>query len=137
MRRPTDYAFRLGGDEFGVLLIDAEPPEETISLIELIRVRIMKLAITHVGNDAGIVTGSFGLAFSRGLMDASRDSLYRDADLALYRAKKGGRNRVEVTDAQGWSRPGSMADRTIVHTSTVFRQPCTGPSPELIGVDTQ
>lgn len=101
LRRPTDYAFRLGGEEFGVLLAAATDPAHAIRLIEQIRFRIFDLAIPHVESDTGVVTSSFGLACSHGSYDSFRESLYQAADLALYRAKELGRNRVEVSDAQG------------------------------------
>jgi diguanylate cyclase (GGDEF)-like protein len=96
LRRPDDYAFRLGGEEFGVLIVSAEFPERAAGLIEQIRTRIIELAIPHVDDDIDVVTSSFGLVLMRPSNHDSPDALYREADLALYRAKRAGRNRVVV-----------------------------------------
>jgi diguanylate cyclase (GGDEF)-like protein len=101
LRRSSDYAFRLGGEEFGILLGHTESEVQAARLIEQIRAEIQHLAIPHVGNDAGVVTCSIGLAFNRGLPDPSPESLYRRADEFLYRAKRGGRNRLTFSGADG------------------------------------
>ncbi|WP_295445330.1 7TM diverse intracellular signaling domain-containing protein [uncultured Thiodictyon sp.] len=100
LRRPADYAFRLGGEEFGLLLVSAAFPQRAIGLIEQIRTRILDLAIPHVRNGAGVVSSSFGLVLAHAPDLYSPESLYRDADLALYRAKQEGRNRVVVVHPQ-------------------------------------
>jgi diguanylate cyclase (GGDEF)-like protein/PAS domain S-box-containing protein len=88
--RRGDIVARLGGEEFVVLLRDA-PAVITMASAE--RVRHL-LELTPVGwKDAAIaVTTSVGVASGAGLTEI--DQLLHDADLAVYRAKAEGRNRV-------------------------------------------
>lgn len=101
LRRPGDYAFRLGGEEFGLLMASAETPEHSIDLIEQVRGGFIKAGIPHLDNESGVVTGSFGIAFSNGKRHETPEALYREADRALYRAKEAGRNRVIAAPYDG------------------------------------
>ena len=85
--RKSDYVFRYGGEEFLVLLPDTELPMAR-DAAERLRVAVEK--------EAG-VTISLGVAsYHDGMAD--KETLVKAADAALYRAKEGGRNRVEVAD---------------------------------------
>ncbi|WP_018949990.1 sensor domain-containing diguanylate cyclase [Thioalkalivibrio sp. ALMg11] len=88
--RDTDLAGRWGGEEFLVLAANTDL-EGAARLAERLRAAIAALEI----RDYGHVTASFGVAVYRE-GDQSRDIVKR-ADLALYAAKEGGRNRVEVS----------------------------------------
>jgi diguanylate cyclase (GGDEF)-like protein len=93
--RSTDIFGRLGGEEFGIVL-----PECTLEQV-LERTERMRLAIATaaVGEDApGIpISASFGVAtITRSGYELRQ--LLVDADDALYRAKREGRNRVSVSD---------------------------------------
>lgn len=93
-RRGLDFAARLGGEEFALVLHN---PDRTYlaSVCESIRQQIHSgLAIEHLKNPAQVMTASLGACFSQA--DDSPTSLYQRADEALYRAKAGGRNRVEI-----------------------------------------
>ncbi len=90
--RETDFAGRLGGEEFGIILPQTNR-EQAMIVAERIRSRIEKEA----GNKAkGIpaFTASFGVAEYE-KKNISSDLLTQKADKALYRAKELGRNRVE------------------------------------------
>ena len=90
--RPRDLLVRYGGDEFAVLLPDVKL-EEAIAIGE--RVRRAISGETGDGTDSLIqipVRISMGVAQLQG--DGSLDRLIRDADAALYRAKRAGRDRV-------------------------------------------
>ncbi|MGZ6697579.1 MAG: GGDEF domain-containing protein [Solirubrobacteraceae bacterium] len=84
--RAFDMAYRLGGEEFLVLLPGAGPGEAT-EVAE--RLRMAVGAFPAGGVD---VTMSFGVASSRGGFDYA--ALFAAADEALYAAKRAGRNRV-------------------------------------------
>ena len=89
--RPSDLLARLGGEEFVCLLPDISP-DDALSVAERLRM-IFAEAPHRVGGDLFRCTVSIGLAVT----DASCRDLYLllgEADRALYRAKKSGRNRA-------------------------------------------
>ncbi len=90
--RPTDTVARLGGDEFTVLLEDAslEVATGAAERVEAAFCEPLRFGGVHV-----TVTLSIGVVTSAGLY-AHPDEVLRDADLAMYRAKAGGRARHEV-----------------------------------------
>ncbi|WP_439817950.1 putative bifunctional diguanylate cyclase/phosphodiesterase [Zavarzinia sp. CC-PAN008] len=86
---------RLGGDEFGVALLD-RPAAAARDLLDLI---IARLSEPYQIDDARITVGaSAGLAMAAEGDDI--DQLIRNADLALYHAKDSGRGRVTVFDPE-------------------------------------
>ncbi len=96
--RPVDLIGRLGGEEFGVLLPDTGVVEAA-AVAERVRVLIAGHAVPAVGagGQQGHVriTVSIGVAGTREVGHVVSD-LLASADAALYRAKAGGRDRVEV-----------------------------------------
>jgi diguanylate cyclase (GGDEF)-like protein/PAS domain S-box-containing protein len=92
---PTGMVSRFGGDEFTVLCADVTS-EETV---ELLAERIAETIARPVTLTEGevFVTASIGIALS-GSGDDSPETLLRNADSAMYRAKQRGRNRAELFD---------------------------------------
>jgi diguanylate cyclase (GGDEF)-like protein len=91
--RSDDVVGRYGGEEFAIVVRNAATFDNAL-FCERIRQKIEESAIVH--NGAAIrITASIGWATcgEPGAMDAG--SLVSAADTALYRAKAGGRNRVE------------------------------------------
>ena len=86
--RAVDTAARFGGDEFAIILPQANT-EGALVVAERLRARIEESAIPGVDS----MTASFGLA-TFPLHASSRDTLVVAADRALYQAKHTGRNRV-------------------------------------------
>lgn len=89
--RATDIFGRLGGEEFGILLPDC-------SLSQVVgRAEAMRVTISSMTGDAdtrgSVVSASLGIA-STEYSGYELRALMADADGALYRAKRGGRNRV-------------------------------------------
>ncbi len=86
--RPSDSSFRLGGEEFLVLIsnVDAETARRAA---ERIRERV-----AHPSVDVPVVSVSVGVACRRAGEDL--ESLLRRGDDALYVAKSNGRDRVEM-----------------------------------------
>ena len=92
--RAEDVVCRYGGEEF-VIILPAANFEATHTRAEDIRLKLRQLAILHQGQPLGRITASFGVA-SFPEHGATRQLLLEAADAALYRAKRGGRDRVAV-----------------------------------------
>ena len=90
--RIDDLFARLGGEEFLVVLPDAQLAEAT-RIAERIREQVMALEFGDGAAQAG-VTCSLGLGHAEASPDVA--TLMRIADEALYDAKRRGRNRIEV-----------------------------------------
>lgn len=98
LRRASDFAFRIGGEEFAVV-VTVETDEQAYALAEKLRAAVEQLKIAHEHSQAsGFVTVSIGLKTHHPVEDqaAERDLIYRLADDALYQAKENGRNQVAV-----------------------------------------
>ena len=91
--RPGDVVARLGGDEFVVILEGVRDEEEAVVVAE--RVKQSMAQPLHVDGREIFMTVSVGIAMSQDGVERPEDYL-RDADLAMYRAKMGGRARHEV-----------------------------------------
>ena len=93
-RRDGDVVARFGGEEFVVLLPGADAPA-ALEVAQHIQQAIQALALPHEGAPWGIVTVSFGVATMAPEREQLAEELVRRADRAMYRAKQGGRNRIE------------------------------------------
>jgi len=96
--RKTDVIARWGGEEFALLLPATDIMIAT-STAEKLRKKTEEYAFPHVGN----ITASFGV--TQFIAGDTETSLINRADDALYRAKKHGRNRVEVLSPKPIIRP--------------------------------
>lgn len=93
MRDGKDEAFRYGGEEF-LLLIDESDSDRAIAFAETIRRAIEAERLPHPASSAGpYVTASLGVAQADATRATPSEVIAR-ADMALYAAKNGGRNRV-------------------------------------------
>lgn len=92
-RRAGELVARYGGEEFVVLL-----PNTTVvhalRVASQIQLGVWSLSLPHAGTAPGIVTCSLGVACLTVAELLTSDDLVRRADLALYRAKRSGRNCV-------------------------------------------
>jgi diguanylate cyclase (GGDEF)-like protein len=94
MVRSYDVAARYGGEEFVVLLSETALPQ-AVTFAERCRCAVQEIAFA--GKMSGLtITVSLGVATYPSARVDCVDSLFRQADEALYRAKQGGRNRVEA-----------------------------------------
>ncbi|HXM64046.1 MAG TPA: EAL domain-containing protein [Terriglobales bacterium] len=90
-----DTLARLGGDEFTILLDDIRDPIEAVRVAERVQA---ELATPFVVNQQEIViSASIGIAASTS-PHTEAEHLLRDADIAMYRAKRTGKARCEVSD---------------------------------------
>ncbi len=94
-RRASDFAARTGGEEFAVILSDCTR-EDAVTAARALNHAVRELRIAHVDGEGGIVTVSIGVASTRvTAIEAVRD-LHAAADAALYRAKRAGRDGIDV-----------------------------------------
>ena len=96
VRRGTDVAARYGGDEFAILLPGASA-EAAAQVAEQVRSRLTEICIQR-----GIVPSTISLGAASVVPGGSVDqkSLVASADEATYRAKKLGRDRVEIAPSR-------------------------------------
>jgi diguanylate cyclase (GGDEF)-like protein len=91
--RRGDTVSRLGGDEFAVVLRGLNGPEDLLRPIEVLQSHLRK-PVEHAGRSFTI-SASLGAAIHDD-PDADPLHLLKNADVALYEAKSGGRNRCVV-----------------------------------------
>ena len=94
--RREDVVGRWGGEEF-LAVLPMTPISGALALAERLRSGIAKTPV-EAGGHAVEVTVSIGCAESD---DSDVEALMHEADVALYRAKQGGRNRVGAFDEGG------------------------------------
>ncbi len=94
LSRPGDVVARIGGEEFAFLLPQTDL-SGAIAVAEQIRERILALNLPHQASPvASHVTLSFGVSSSELASVSSPAELIRTSDIALYEAKRCGRNQI-------------------------------------------
>jgi diguanylate cyclase (GGDEF)-like protein len=96
-RRVTDFAARCGGEEFAAILSGSDA-QAALARAEVLHLHLHDLAIEHAALGAGrCLTLSIGVATCEPDLPAlEARRVVEAADRALYRAKAGGRDRIEV-----------------------------------------
>jgi diguanylate cyclase (GGDEF)-like protein len=102
--RDADDAYRVGGEEFALLLPQTRG-EEALVVAERVRQAVAEAPIPLSDGGRVRLSASLGLAEGHPGMPAQKD-LYTAADRALYQAKAQGKNRVVV-----WSPPAGAGER--------------------------
>jgi diguanylate cyclase (GGDEF)-like protein len=87
--RPSDVAARLGGDEFAILLRNVDQSHALSAAQRVLAALNKPFALSR---STVAITASIGLVHAADARDSQ--DLMRDADVAMYRAKADGRNRV-------------------------------------------
>jgi len=100
LKRPGDYLFRLGGEEFGVLIADIDY-ENAYNMAQKIRKSVVDLKIEHKLNKASaFLSISIGVVILSPSQSVDEQEIIKTADENLYTAKDQGRNRVIMTKIQ-------------------------------------
>ncbi len=137
--RPSDTIARLGGDEFAVLLDGVADVAEVMMvahrLLEVLQlpVEIDELSVT--------VPASIGIAMAE--QGHAHSNLMRDADIALYRAKEQGKNRIALFDtSMGWEAYSRLRLRTQLESAienaelrVLFQPIISLGTNEIVGVE--
>ncbi len=97
LKRPSDYVFRLGGEEFGVLLVDTDELDSA-KMAQKICDRIKKEKIKHENSKVNdYLTISIGVICCIADEALDENALITCADNMLYKAKENGRDRYEAS----------------------------------------
>jgi diguanylate cyclase (GGDEF)-like protein/PAS domain S-box-containing protein len=91
--RVGDTVARFGGDEFALLLESGPMPQTAEDIAR--RIEVVLRSPVLLGDIEVTVRASIGIAIGRPLDDTSA-TLLRDADLAMYQAKRNGKDRFEI-----------------------------------------
>jgi len=97
LMRDTDTIARMGGDEFVILADRIESEAEALALAE--RVLDALARPIQIGSAELTMQASVGVSASRSA-DTDPESMLREADLAMYRAKGAGGRRLELFDEE-------------------------------------
>jgi diguanylate cyclase (GGDEF)-like protein len=95
--RPSDYIFRLGGEEFGVLMSDTDE-QNSSEMAQKICERVLELNIKHSASSVSdYVTISAGVVSCLIKPTYNEEHIISKADEMLYKAKHEGRNRFVIS----------------------------------------
>ncbi len=98
INRADDYAFRLGGEEFG-LIYKSKDKQKALEYANRIRENIKKLNIPHEHSSvANHITASMGLVCRNENEIQDMDIIYKEADDLLYKSKESGRDRISANE---------------------------------------
>lgn len=90
---PLDTLARLDGDQFAILILTEQSARDLASLAERIR-RSLRSPIKIAGKEI-VLTGSLGVSVYDG-EEGSPGDLLKESEIAMYRAKRSGADRIEI-----------------------------------------
>ncbi len=126
--RIADTVARLGGDEFAILIEDVGGPDDHTAMVHRLATA-MAQPFNLAGNEVH-VNASIGIATATG--DETADDLLRNADVAMYTAKRSGKGRSETYQTEMYSdirerleleaalRSAIVRDELVLHYQPIF-----------------
>ena len=127
--RDYDLAGRFGGEEF-VLLLPFTRAVDAFRVADRVRSRIAALPLNAPGGETVQVTASVGVAALEGGSQRELTELMAAADAALYRAKQGGRNQVQMlSPARGLSATSGLGEAFEARPLGGLDRPLLPPQP--------
>jgi two-component system cell cycle response regulator len=123
--RPYDVLGRYGGEEF-LLVLPECAADHALAVAERVRAEMVREPVQIEGRRID-VTCSLGVATTNG--ETTPERLIGRADTALYRAKNGGRNRVEL-----FCDPDAMPASRLVRTGTMAPASLDAAAPDHVGL---
>jgi diguanylate cyclase (GGDEF)-like protein len=96
--RKEDIVGRIGGDEFAVVLMDVEKKEDVHAVINKIIDASKK--VVRINNIEVYATLSLGATVSNTEVQKSYKELLKEADIAMYDAKKKGKNQYRIYNSE-------------------------------------
>jgi diguanylate cyclase (GGDEF)-like protein/PAS domain S-box-containing protein len=99
-----DVLARLGGDRFGILLMSEAEGARITAFAEGLR-KTLSSPVAFSGREI-VMTGSIGLAMADPMAEIEPEDLLKDAEVAMFQAKRAGGDRIEIY------RPGMRTART-------------------------
>ena len=122
--RPQDTLARIGGDQFAIMLLSETDPLHVTQLAERVR-KALRGPVIIAGEEV-ILTCSIGCAVYAGL-HSNADEIFREAEVAMYRAKRMGTDRVELFSPEMFS---DRNDRVALESD--LRQAITNGELEIV-----
>ena len=93
-QRPGDFAFRVGGEEFAIVISESEN-ESAVEVSKSLQEKIKLLQIANENSDvSNYMTVSIGIVTLIPNQDDTVDSMMKNVDKKLFMAKENGRNRI-------------------------------------------
>jgi diguanylate cyclase (GGDEF)-like protein len=91
-----DYVFRLGGEEFGILIFDIDR-KKLENRLKMLQKSIASQKIKHIASKTTFLTISMGVVvIDKYIYNLSRTDIYKLADKKLYQSKEHGRNQYTI-----------------------------------------
>lgn len=125
--RHGDRLYRLGGDEFAAIFIDSDP-DSSFQLMERCLLSVGEFDFTALGIKEPVGV-SVGLAHALGVEEETLATLPKQADIALYHAKRPGRPKIAVYDDSMISEANSLFSTR--HNHAVFEALARGTGLEI------
>jgi diguanylate cyclase (GGDEF)-like protein len=116
--RPTDTVARLGGDEFGILLDDMNDPSDAFLAAD----RMLEILGQPAYLDGREVSIPASIGITLDAHGADADTLLRNADVAMYTAKRRGKGRYQVFESSMHTEMVERLEMTAHLTKAVERQ---------------